>query len=200
MPLDQSVRAEVVKNIIKFEKNINHFYLDSVGKVTVGIGHLIPNKMAVRSVVMYKRINMLPGAVANLQEKQKRGYRAEWYAKHSTLIMKDKDIKALLNKHVDSFYRELTTIYSKAKGYQDDFDNFDKYVQAAIFDMIFNLGAHKITANFPNFDKALKAGDWRKAAYESNRHQLNVLRNSYVKNKFLAAASKAAKKKVSVKP
>lgn len=199
MALDQAVRTEVVANIKKFEKNINHFYLDSVGKVTVGVGHLIPNKMAVSAVVMYKLINKLPGTLATLQEKQKeydtiakqkRGYKAEWYAKHTTLIMKDTDSTALLNKHVDSFYKELTTIYTKAKGYPDDFDKLDKNVQAALFDMIFNLGAHKITTNFPRFDKALKAADWKMAATESNRPQLSSLRNAYVRNKFMMAANK----------
>lgn len=199
MALDQSVKLEVVKNIIKFEKEINHFYLDSVGKVTVGVGHLIPNKLAVSAVTMHKLVNKMPGALATLQEKQKefdviskqkRGYKAEWYGKHATLVMKSADSKALLNKHVDSFYKELTSIYTKAKGYPDDFDKLDKNVQAALFDMIFNLGAKKITTLFPNFDKALKASDWKKAGVESNRPQLNPARNAYVKGKFNAAALK----------
>ncbi len=58
--------------------------------------------------------------------------------------------------------------------------------------MIFNLGARKITTNFPHLDKALKAGDWKKAASESNRSQLSAHRNAYVKNKFMAAANKKA--------
>lgn len=205
MALDQSVRTEVVNNIIKFEKRINHFYLDSVGKVTVGVGHLIPNKVAVSAVVMHKLVNKLPGTIATFQEKQKeydviakqkRGYKAEWYAKHTTLVMKDADSTVLLNKHVDTFYKELTVLYTKAKGYPEAFDKLDKNVQAALFDMIFNLGANKIVANFPNFDKALKVGDWKKVALESNRPQLSPLRNAYVKNKFIAAANK----KVGVKP
>ncbi len=56
--------------------------------------------------------------------------------------------------------------------------------------MIFNLGANQIVTKFPSFDKALKVGDWKKAALESNRPQLNPLRNTYVKNKFIAAANK----------
>lgn len=199
MALDKTVRIEVVNNILKFEKKINHFYLDSVGKVTVGVGHLIPNKMAVGTVTMYKVVNKLPGIIATAQEKQKeydtilkqkRGYKAEWYAKYTTLAMKDSDSTALLNRHIDTFYKELTTIYKKAKGYPDDFDNMDKNIQAALFDMIFNLGAKKITTKFPTFNKALKSGDWIKAATESNRPQISPQRNIYVKNKFLAAANK----------
>ena len=134
MALDQTVRTEVVKNIIKYEKRINHFYLDSVGKVTVGIGHLIPNKQSVTSITMCKVANNLPGPLATVQDKQKEydtiakqkiGYKAEWYAKHTMLIMKDADSTALLNKHVDSFYKELTTIYKKSNGYPYDFDKLE---------------------------------------------------------------------------
>lgn len=199
MALDQTVRAEVVKNIIKYEKKINHFYLDSLGKVTVGIGHLIPNKQLVSMVTMYKVVNKLPGQMATSQDKQKEydtiakqkiGYKAEWYAKHTTLTMKDADCTALLNKHVASFYKELTNLYKKSNGYPDDFDKLDKNIQMALFDMIFNLGANRVVAKFPLFDKALKAGDWKKAATESNRPQLDPLRNTYVRNKLLAAVKK----------
>lgn len=171
MALDQSVRTEVVKNILTFEKRINHFYLDSVGKVTVGIGHMMPNKTAVSSITMYKVKNKLPGTMATLIEKQKefdtilkqkKNYKAEWYAKHTTMIMKDADSTSLLNKHVDSFYKELSSTYKKSKGYPDDFDKLDKDVQAALFDMIFNLGANQIVNKFIKFDTALKASDWKK--------------------------------------
>lgn len=199
MALDQSVRTEVVKNILTFEKRINHFYLDSVGKVTVGIGHMLPNKMAVSSITMYKVKNKLPGAMATLMDKQKefdailkqkKNYKAEWYEKHTTLVMKDADSTALLNKHVDSFYKELIATYKKSKGYPDDFDNFDKNVQAALFDMIFNLGAGQIVNKLTKFDAAVKSGDWKKAAAESNRPQLDPKRNTYVKTKLNAAAIK----------
>lgn len=199
MALDQSVRAEVVKNILTFEKKVNHFYLDSVGKVTVGIGHVIPNKMAVSSITMYKVKNKLPCAMATLMEKQKefddilkqkKNYKAEWYQKFTTLVMKDADINAQLNKHIDSFYKELSATYKKSKGYPDNFDNFDKNVQAALFDMIFNLGAGQIVNKFAKFDAAIKSGDWKKAASESNRPQLDPKRNTYVKSKLNAAALK----------
>lgn len=205
MALDQSVRTEVIKHILSFEKRVNHFYLDSVGKVTVAVGHMLPNKMAVSSIAMYKVKNNLPGAMATLIEKQKefdkiskqkKNYKAEWYKQHTTLTIKDADSTALLNKHVDSFYKELSSTYKKSKGYPEDFDKLDKNVQAALFDMIFNLGVVQITNKFKKFDAALKAGDWKKAAAESNRPQLNPQRNAYVKNKLLAATPK----KVAVTP
>jgi len=197
MALSQVVKTEVVANIIKYEKKISHFYLDSVGEVTVGVGHLVQNRNAVGNLVMYKVVNNFPTTLASLADKQKeydavsrmkKNYRAEWYGKHTTLVMKNADLTALLDKQINLFYKELSRIYTKANGYPDDFDKLDNNVQVALFDMIFNLGARKLVANFTNFNKALKAGDWKKAASECNRPQLDPLRNSYVKNKLLAAA------------
>ncbi len=63
-------------------------------------------------------------------------------------------------------------------------DKLHKNEQLALFDMIFNPGATKIVASFPNFNKALKASDWKKAVTESNRPDVNAARNSYVKQLF----------------
>ena len=62
--------------------------------------------------------------------------------------------------------------------------------------MIFNLGATKITRSFPNFNTALKAKDWKKAATESNRPDVNLARNQYVKQLLntVPVAAKPSKK------
>ena len=57
-----------------------------------------------------------------------------------------------------------------------------------LFRSIFNLGADKIVNVFTNFDEAIKAGNWNKAAQESNRPQVSPERNQYVKQLFLSAA------------
>lgn len=95
--------------------------------------------------------------------------------------MKDSDINTQRDKHINSFYLELSRIYTKANGYTNDFDKLHKNLQLALFDMIFNLGATRIVKSFPNFNKALKAGDWKTAAKESNRPDVNAARNQYVK-------------------
>jgi len=55
------------------------------------------------------------------------------------------------------------------------------------FDMIFNLGMSKLKNTFPNFNKHLKAGDYKKAALESSRKDIADERNTYVRN-LLAGA------------
>lgn len=199
MALAADIKSEVGKKLKEYEGKLNHLYLDSLGKVTVGIGHLVANRTAMGPIPMFKTKNGVATQAATTQEKMNeydtiaklsKGYKASWYGKHTTLIMKEADIKNLLEKHIGSFYKELTTIYQKSKGYPDDFDNLPKNVQIALFDMIFNLGANKIVNVFQSFDTAFKAGDWSKAAQESNRPQLSSARNSYVKNLFLSAVKK----------
>ncbi len=53
--------------------------------------------------------------------------------------------------------------------------------------MIFNLGASKVIKIFKKFDAAIKVGDWKKAANESNRPDVNVARNQYVKQLLTTA-------------
>lgn len=135
--------------------------------------------------------NGVPAQLATLKEKEDEydtiakqpiNYHASWYKKHTKLVMKKEDVQALFDKHIEEFYKELAATYGKSKGYTDDFDNLPQNVQLALFDMIFNLGAGKIVNTFSEFDKAIKAGDWKKAAQESKRNGISSDRNEYVKN------------------
>lgn len=69
MALSTETRATLKKNLSKYEGKIDHLYLDTKGKVTVGIGHLITNKNAMSGVTLYKVKNKLLTQPATLQEK-----------------------------------------------------------------------------------------------------------------------------------
>ncbi|EPF7652954.1 hypothetical protein ACXLRA_003135 [Vibrio vulnificus] len=192
MPLAESVKQEVSKKIEQYEGRSNHLYLDTKGKVTVGVGHLISSRNAIATVRLYKTKNNLPSQIATMIEKQEEydnitklpygmRYGASSFKSHTTLVMKEIDINSQRDNHISSFYSELSSIYKKSNGYTDDFDNFHKNIQLALFDMIFNLGATKLVNVFKKFNSALKDGDWQKAAAESNRPDVNSARNQYVK-------------------
>lgn len=194
MALKSTVKAVVEKKIEEYEGRYDHFYLDTKGKVTVGIGHLVANRQAVVSITMYSTKNGVATKAATLQEKQaeydnvskqKKNYKASWYKQHTTLIMKDMDIVKLRDSHINSFYKELGNIYRKTNGYQSDFDSLPEKVQMSLFDMIFNLGATKLQSVFVNFNKAIKAEKWDEAAKQSNRPDVSGKRNAYVKGLFM---------------
>lgn len=177
-----------MNSLESYEGKFNFLYLDSNGYVTVGVGHLLASKSAMSEVTMYKTKNGIPMEAASLAEKHneyevikakgQNNYTADHYKKFTTLIMKDDEISSLLGKHVDIFYGNLTDVYKKIKGYADDFDNFPKEVQSALFDMIFNLGRSGLVNKFLNFNKAMKEGDWKAAAENSNRTGISSGRNS----------------------
>jgi len=198
MSLPTDIKKKLRKKLYLYEGNFNHLYLDTKGKVTIGVGHLIPHRGAISAVKLYTTKNDQPSLPATLQNKQNEydkisklpwgpRHGAASFKPHTTLIMKTTDINHLLNKHISSFYKELSTIYRKTNGYTEDFDNMHENIQLALFDMIFNLGASKIVNVFKKFDAAIKAGDWKKAASESNRVDVNIARNQYVKE-LLATA------------
>ena len=204
MPLSTSVKTEVSKNVEKYEGRISHIYLDTVGKVTVGIGHMIPNNVAMSSVIMYKKgVNNLLVLATSAEKhaeydaikKQRfgRSYGASTFNKHATLIMKDADINAQRDKHIQSFYKELTGYYTTTNGFTTAFDAMPSEVQKALFDMVFNLGITKLKNQYVKFNGFIKSEKWDDAAKQSNRIGISPTRNKYVFDLFRTAHNKKPK-------
>lgn len=198
MPLNTTVKTEVSKNIEKYEGRISHLYLDTVGKVTVGIGHMVPNKTAMATVTMYKKDAKGMLVLATATEKQAeydaikklpfgRAYGAASFKKHTTLIMKDVDINTQRDKHIQSFYNELTSYYTTSNGFNTAFDSMPIEVQKALFDMVFNLGVTKLKSQYVKLNDAIKKEKWDEAAKQSNRIGISPARNKYVLDLFKAA-------------
>ncbi len=201
MPLSTIVKMEVIKNIEKYEGRIPHLYLDTVGRVTVGIGHMVPNKVAMTTVIMYKKgpNNLL--ILATGAEKHAeydaikklsfgRSYGATSFKKHTMLIMKDVDINAQRDKHIQSFYKELTGYYTTGNGFAKAFDSTPVEVQKALFDMVFNLGITKLKTEYVKFNGFIKLEKWDDAAKHSNRVGISPVRNKYVFDLLKAANNK----------
>lgn len=189
MTLNANVRKTVSTKLEEYEGRIDHLYLDIKGKVTVGIGHMIPNAPAMTAVPMHLRGSQVAKLATFEQKKneyevikkQRAGSRASAYKPHTTLYMKQASIDAQRDNHIHSFYRELCSIYRESNGYKNRFENFPENAQIALFDMIFNLGATKLQNVFINFNQAVKSEDWSKAAEESYRPDVPENRNDFVK-------------------
>jgi len=195
MPLNAIVKTEVIKNTEKYEGRIPHLYLDTRGFVTVGIGHLIPNKAAMVTVTMYKKGANNVLVVASLAEKQAEydtikkqpfGFsrNANSYKAHTALVMKDHDIVAQKAKHILTFYTELTKYYTTVNGFVKNFDAMPQAVQKALFDMVFNLGITKLRTQYVKMNNSIKIENWSVAASESKRIGIAPNRNTYVESLF----------------
>jgi GH24 family phage-related lysozyme (muramidase) len=206
MPLKDSVKGALLEQIERLEGRVNHFYLDTVGKVTIGIGHQVASEAAAAELPLY--IPRMFGwwlRKATAEEKQAEyqfvqlngpdtlyRYKASYYKQFTRLILLDDDIEKLLLNHINIFYDELCQLYNRKNGFYRDFDEFPDEVQMALFDMIFNLGMTNLRSAWPKFNGAIKIEDWKTAAAESRRSQVSPARNRYVRDLLLMAYQKEA--------
>jgi len=187
MPLKDSVKDALIEQIEKLEGRVNHFYLDSIGKVAIGIGHQVVSEDAAADLPLYiPRIFNWWLRRANQEEKRAeyqfvqlngpdntRRYKASYYKQFTRLIMLDQDIEALLLKHIETCYRELVQLYNSQNGFQRNFDDFPDEVQMALFEMIFKQGMTNLRTSWPKLNGAIKVEDWKTAAAESRRRQVS---------------------------
>jgi len=207
MPFDPGLKREASQKLEQYEGRVNHLYLDSEGKVTVGVGHLVVNSAAMASLAMYKVGLNGVQQVASLQDKQSeyeniiklaknvelvRNKSSAWYKRYTKLVMKNSDIDSLRDRQLDTFYRELVNIYRKRRGCFESFDQLPRPVKMALLDMIFNVGATRLSNHYPQMNANIRAGNWSRAARESSRLNIDMRRNEYVRQLFLSAAREEA--------
>lgn len=180
-----------------YEGTIEHMYLDTEGFVTVGVGHLLKDVSAGQKLEFIRYKDNKKATKDEIKtdfdaiKKQLKGLYAFTYKKHAKLKLKTVTIDGLTDKHIESFEKELKTLYGSA-----EFNAFPSEVRLALFDLIFNLGMTKLKAQFVVFNKKIKAKDWKEAANQSSRTGIGADRNKYVKDLLL----KAAKASATVKP
>ena len=190
--LTEKEKRTLRENLIRYEGDVRHMYLDSEGHVTIGVGHLV------RDLAAALALNLVvgkTGAIATdaqitidyeaVKKQWKSDTAAPYYKKYTQLIMKKVEVNRLTNKHINKFYSELKRLYP-------DFDDYSTEVRLALLDMIFNLGMTKLRNLFPKLNKAVKAKKWAEAAAESRRKfPVSDARNNYVRALFEAAAKNA---------
>jgi GH24 family phage-related lysozyme (muramidase) len=187
--------AELMKRLEQYEGFIEHLYVDSKGKATIGVGHMLPNASATAGLTLYVKKTGMPATAdqkkaeyeAVMKEPGPGTHAASWYKSKTTLMIKREDADALTKEHIRSFEAELKNIYT-ASAYAPGFDKFPESVRLALFDMIFNLGATGLSKKWPKFNEAIAKGDWAKAADNCNRPDVQVQRNNYVKGLLQQAA------------
>lgn len=184
--LTDSERRLVREAINRFEGRVPHMYLDTVGKVTVGVGHLLTSaSSAARLPFVDEHGAAAVGTAIELEYATvavlTKGLRASAYRRHTRLSLPDSEIDRLTDQHLKSFEREIGLIYP-------DFNRFPRPAKLALMDMIFNLGMPGLRSAWPNLNRAIWARDWATAAAHSNRMGIQRERNDYVRRLFEQAA------------
>ena len=175
--------ADIQADTTRWEGRINHMYLDTVGKVTVGVGKMLPNVAAAQALAFVRRAD---GGAASADEigrdfqavsAQPKAMLAASYRKFTQLDLPDPEIDALLKTVVDGFQAELVKRFNGYAGYPAP-------AKRALLDMIYNLGPGGLGA-FVRLRTAIEAGNWDAAASECQRNGISQARNDWTRDLFL---------------
>lgn len=178
------------KMIKEGEGSIPHMYLDTVGKVTVAVGQMIPTATKATVLPFIKRNTGTSATAAEIRTdfeavaRHTAGRIASSYKQFTQLDMPQQAIDTLLDQRIDEFQASI----------RRNFLNYESYPEQAkmgIIDMAFNLGIHGLINKFPSFTRAAKAQDWLTCAKECHRRGIGDSRNIKTKKLFEAASTAA---------
>lgn len=173
---------ESLAKLEEFEGSIPWMYLDTVGKVTVGVGLMLPDTAAAQelSFVVGNRPATGDEVAAEFAriEAMAMGRPAQFYHRAGGPALPQAEIDSLLRMVLLGFEDELR---AKLPGY----DGFPDGVKLALLDMVYNLGPAGLLRGYPRMLAAVEAGNWAQAAAASFRHGPGAARNQWTQKMFL---------------
>jgi GH24 family phage-related lysozyme (muramidase) len=168
----------------EFEGCVPWMYRDTVGKVTVGVGLMLPNTEAAQA------LPFLAGArAATPQEIAAEfarvdalvtGHPSSFYKSPGSLELTQQTIDAKLTAVLQGFEADLRTQIPR-------YDALPDAVKMALLDMIYNLGPAGLFKGFPHLMAAVETGAWTQAAANCMRHGPGPERNAWTREQFLSA-------------
>jgi GH24 family phage-related lysozyme (muramidase) len=176
--------AESLAQLKVFEACVPWMYLDSVGKVTVGVGLMLPEVAAACALGF-----TVAGAPATAQQIAAEFDRVAalapdklpaFYRADTSPQLPQEIIDAKLSAVLQGFE---ATIRVGIPGY----DALPDGVKMALLDMAYNLGPAGLLKGYPKMLSAVEAGDWAQAAAECARGGIGAARNAWTKQQFLSA-------------
>jgi GH24 family phage-related lysozyme (muramidase) len=168
----------------EFEGCVPWMYRDTVGKVTVGIGLMLPDANAAESLPFllgprpatsqeiaaeYARVDSLP-----------LGRTSAFYKSPTALELTQPTIDAKLTSVLEGFETDLRAQLPR-------YDALPDGVKMALLDMIYNLGPAGLFKGFPHLIAAVETGSWTQAAERCMRRGPSAARNAWTREQFLSA-------------
>lgn len=177
-----------VSKLKEFEGSVEWMYLDTVGKVTVGVGLMLPDAAAAEALGFLagdrtatpEEIAAEFARVSGLTK----GKLAKFYLQRGGLRLTQELIESKLRDTLAGFEGYLRNNIRQ-------YDTLPDAAKVALLDMIYNLGPGKLFAEYPRLIAAVDARDWKLAAQHSARRGPPPARNDWTRQQFLAAAREA---------
>jgi GH24 family phage-related lysozyme (muramidase) len=183
-----------------FEGNVPFMYRAGDGFVTVGVGEKLPNVNIAKRFHFRTQLDA-DATVAQIEANFERvldmpgGLPHERYRNSTSLLLSPDYIQNLLLtklKECDAALREHYDLY----------DSFPEPVKLALLDMIYNLGKAQLFGQFPAFEKAVIAQDWKTAALQCHRKHSGATdnRNAWTHHQLLISEVKKPIPRLPVHP
>jgi GH24 family phage-related lysozyme (muramidase) len=168
----------------EFEGCVPWMYRDTVGKVTVGVGLMLPDAAAAQTLPFncgnrvaslqeiateYARVDAMPS-----------GHAAAFYKSPASLQLTQQTIDTKLTAVLQGFEADLRTQFPHYESIPDG-------VKLALLDMIYNLGPAGLFKGFPHLVAAVQSGAWEQAAKHCMRRGPGAARNDWTRAQFLSA-------------
>jgi GH24 family phage-related lysozyme (muramidase) len=159
-------------------------YRDTVGKVTVGVGLMLPDAKAAAALpfVVGTR-SATPEEIAAEYARvdaMAMGRASAFYKTPTSLVLTQQTIDAKLSSVLAGFEADL-------RGQFPHYDTLPDGVKMALLDMIYNLGPAGLFKGFPHLVAAIQTGTWTQAAEHCVRRGPGAARNDWTREQFLSA-------------
>jgi GH24 family phage-related lysozyme (muramidase) len=159
-------------------------YRDTIGKVTVGVGLMLPSSEAAQVLPFTAGArSATPQEIAAefaRVEAMVTGRPSTYYKAPSSLELTQQTIDAKLIAVLQQFETDLRARIAH-------YDALPDGVKMALLDMIYNLGPAGLFKGFPHLMTAIETGAWTQAAANCLRHGPSPERNAWTREQFLSA-------------
>lgn len=178
---DGSYMTMCINNLKRHEGFKNTMYKDSLGNITIGIGHLLATADMAAMLPFTRTDHISHGHGDTDTEEQ--SLTAD-QIKTAFNRYKDDSNYSIGQFHISNdsvigqSIKDVQTTETGLRGLYSDYDDFSESRKMALIDMGFNLGVSKLATDFPKFNDAVNRGDWSTAAAESHRAGLDDSKNS----------------------
>ncbi len=177
--LDQSIAT-----LKEFEGCVPWMYRDTVGKVTVGVGLMLPDAEAAQELPFASGPRIATPSEIALEFARVHaiamGHEASFYRAAESPELMPQTIDAKLRTVLEGFEDHLRTQIPHYDGLPDG-------VKKALLDMVYNLGPAGLFRGFPHLMAAVEAGAWTQAAASCMRRGPGAVRNAWTREQFLSA-------------
>ncbi len=171
---------QIKADMLLHEALVQHLYLDSVNKVTVGVGNMLPDLRAAQALGFVLRSDTSKAATADqiktdwdtVSAEAGKNKRAASFARLTLLDLPEDICWSLLQKRINAeFMPGLMSIF-------DTWATIPTPAKRALLDMAYNLGVAGLK-KFKTLIGHVQAADWDKAAAACHRNGIPDERNSW---------------------